>query len=152
MLMNPVDAVVEEIHRLLRANGFLAAIISAPSDPKGFQSLFRKELLDFVKEKYPDFRTMASGDEKFASQDFNAIFPSDKFRNLNVKDISFKLSCPPDGVWVHFKDMYLVTILPLAEQELFRRHFSQVAEEISSSSGQVNLDFSMKLITCNKGG
>ena len=151
MLMNPVQPVMSEMHRLLRPLGVFAAVIGISGRGEGFFATYQKIFGDFMKEKYPKFVSPPTGDPQIRSiEGLRHIFAEADFTDVQTTDFGLKVKTEPASVWNFFRDMYLVSLLPIEKKEELRVRVISAAEVASADSNLLDFEFPMRLVIAHR--
>ncbi len=150
MLMNPLEPVLNEIHRVLQPGGLLAAVVGGEPEPQRFFMKYKELFSGFMKEHYPAFAPVSVGDSRIASvHKVVEVFPESKFKDLEVEAQSLLIRVAPKTIWTHFQEPYVISILPDKLKKEFEKKLIALAEK-SAEGGFIELDLPIRLITCRK--
>lgn len=151
MLMNPIDPVVKEIHRTLKPSGLFAAIIGSGKLKDDFYANFRSLLDDFIKEKYPSFGKVVTGDPQVRSnKQIFKVFESHGLKDMTSIDFDLPIKDNPEGIWDFFKDTYLVSSFPEVDRAELGERVLSAARREQDEDGQVHFTFPMRLLKSRK--
>lgn len=143
MLMNPIDDVVVELHRILKPNGKFCAVVGSRKVAEGLLKEIHKILSSHLDENISNLGKIPMGDSRTTYIDgLEELFKEDGWKNLYSKDFVLNVACPPNDIWNVFKDMYFVDLLNVEQKGSLRRKIVDFATE-NSKDGIVRAEFPM---------
>lgn len=148
MLMVPIDPVLLEIRRVLRLGGVFACVIGGEAQSGTFFENYQAIVGQFLKDTYPDLSTPLTGDSRMKTRDgICDAFKSAGFSEPQILDFELEVRTPIEGFWDFFKNMYLVALLPVEEQEVLKQRVIRAAEKFTRGE-TISFGFPMRRIVC----
>ena len=133
MLMDDAEAVIVELHRVLRPGGMLAGLVGARPPPN--------PVLDAFIRLYPaasqraEFAGIRFGDRRFRSQDGIAELLAAGFDSLQFEALTLARDRTPAQIWDWFSDMYDTDLLTPAALAHFQCEYLQALQPLCAPSG-----------------
>jgi len=147
MLMDQVDQVLSEIHRILRPSGTFAFIVG------------RIFLLGEVKKVYMDaYRTLAKddttplrfGDSRTQSEaGWDALLAS-SFMEVRCQDVDLEWHPQPAELWESLSTTYDIDRLSLAARGALRERFFHALVDLQHSDGTLSTGWGVRLVSGRK--
>jgi SAM-dependent methyltransferase len=153
MLMLPIDPVLEQLGRILKSRGKLAAVIGAPRPEGALETQVGSFVRTFVKAHFPQMGSPRMGDERFGSEaGLKQLFgPTSGFADdLVIRDFSIQVSCALGDFWDFYKDMYLVGLLPAEQKARLLTELMDFLAPHCNASGQVALEVPLRKFEVSK--
>ncbi len=151
MLMNPIEPVVNEIHRLLKPGGIFAAIIGSMPNPNDPLSIFRKTFRTFILENFPKFISPVTGDNRvYSDEKIHEIFPPAKFDQVELRRFKTSAEITLDQYWPTYKDYYFVSALPEKEKMNFKNQLESEVKKSLNSNGKTVVESAQTMIFCKR--
>lgn len=133
MLMLPIEPVLDQVRRVLKPGGRLAAVVGGPRPPDSPSAEIGRTIGRFLKESFPGMAAPRTGDERFGGLDgLKDLFgPARGFSaDLEVRDFEIELKGGVEDVWDFYKDMYLVGMLPRASKAALRAEMEKTLKRL----------------------
>jgi SAM-dependent methyltransferase len=145
MLMYPLEPVLQEVYRVLKAGGVFMALTSLPQKTRGIYKQVQGILQSFTREKYPAISKVTTGDVRvYDPPSFAKLCEtSGTFKSVSVVEHETKRPMTKEALWALVRDMYLVIVLPEAEKAALRTELDQYAE----SHRGTDMIFPIQIIT-----
>lgn len=151
MLMNPIEPVANEIHRLLKPGGVFAAIVGSIPNPNDPLSLFRRTYRTFMLEKFPKYLPPTAGDHRvYSDEKIHEVLPAGKFEQVGLRRFMTSADITLNQYWPTYKDYYFVSALPEAEKMEFKSRLESEAEKSLNSAGKIKIESAQTMIFCKR--
>jgi SAM-dependent methyltransferase len=121
MLMEDVERVLSEVHRILKPGGTFAAVVGAAARPSVPLSAFRDALAR--RSRQPQWSAVRFGDHRIRDREGLIELLSRDFCNVVVEDIYFTVKGNPQELWFWFQGMYDLHLLSIQDQRLVEHDF-----------------------------
>lgn len=149
MLINPVEKLLSEVHRVLVPGGTFASVVASDAKRSGIAAQFGPLILKFLGNKYPGHSAPTAGDPRTRTEtDLDQLLLDSKFRNISIKDYFINVDSDPEAAWQFFSHMYLVMMLSGDDQDEFRLIFHEAASAAAKQSA--TFSFPLRKIICIK--
>jgi ubiquinone/menaquinone biosynthesis C-methylase UbiE len=167
MLMVPVEPVVQELARVLRAGGIFSAVVGStltptPSGAGGHEldtqrALWRQigvTLRQFWQEEYPQLQTDGrAGDSRAMTLDgWKELFrPENGFTgDVEIREFEILVKESAEGLCDFFKDSYLVEMLDTTMQEKLRSGLMATILEHERAHGTLDMAFPHRILSVRR--
>lgn len=154
MLMTPVDAVIQEILRVLKPQGVFSAIVGW-TDPK---SSMGQEVMavtgEFFKRNFPHLPPkLPTGDARVRSHEgIQELFSANKgfASDLEIQDFHINVNVNEEDFWAFYGDTYLVGMLSEEHREYLKKDLLQLFHRRKNDNNLVTFEFPLRQITVSK--
>lgn len=145
MLMDDIEQVLSEIHRILRPSGTLAFIVGGKGLLEPVKHLYLDELRPILREEEISLRF---GDARTATEEGWRALLSSSFSNCKFADVDLEWTTTPSELWDSFlSTTYDVDALSAGGQMRLRERVLVALADICDSDGNVRFGNGLRLIT-----
>jgi ubiquinone/menaquinone biosynthesis C-methylase UbiE len=145
MLMDEIEQVFSEIHRVLRPSGTLAFIVGGKGLLEPVRHLYLNELRPILRDEGVSLRL---GDARTATEEGWRTLLSSSFTNCKFSDIELEFDSTPSALWeLFFSTTYDVDVLSSGGRQKLRKRFLAALADICDSSGSVRVGCGLRLVT-----
>jgi SAM-dependent methyltransferase len=150
MLMDPVEAVITAITRVLRPGGAFAAVINRYQPDPAFGAFSRE--LGWVTAEAGLERLRIGSPDLFTERGLRARLGHPRFAEpIALRDFTVEQRTSPGGLWSCFEAMYDVFRLPEMARAALERALL-AAWAALASDGQLTAAMGMRLVICRTAG
>lgn len=154
MLMTPVEAVIQEVLRVLKPQGVFSAVVGW-TDPK---SSMGQEVMavigEFFKKNFPHLPPkLPTGDVRVRSHEgIQELFSENKgfASDLKIHDFHISVNVNEEDFWAFYGDTYLVGMLLEEHREHVKKDLLQLFHRRKGDNGLVTFEFPLRQITVSK--
>ena len=144
MLMDDIESVLREIHRVLKPAGVLAAIVGTVSRKTIALQIYGEAISRYpVRTEYSGIRF---GDPRWRELDGIHDMLARDFRDVVTDELTTVQWLKPDELWDWFLDMYDLALRTETHQELIHQEFLSAVASKCRSDGRLELATSLRYI------
>ncbi len=145
MLMDDIEQVLSEIHRVLRPFGTLAFIVGGKGILDPIRHLYLDELRPILREEGVSLRL---GDARTKTEEGWRNLLSSSFTNYEVANVDLEIDSAPSDLWdSFFSTTYDVDLLSSGGKEKLHKRFLSALADNCDSNGKVHVGCGLWLIT-----
>ncbi|MFM0093401.1 class I SAM-dependent methyltransferase [Paraburkholderia sediminicola] len=145
MLMDDIEQVLSEIHRILRPCGTLAFIVGGKGLLEPVRQLYLNELRPILREEKISLRL---GDARTSTGEGWRTLLSSSFTDCKLADVDLEVSTTPSEFWDFFlSTTYDVDLLSSGGQEKLRERVLAILASNCDHNGNLRVGCGLQLIT-----
>lgn len=145
MIMENVDVVLAEIHRVLKPGGFFAAIVGARPRESAVLDTLSSVFSQFSRRA--EFTAVRFGDNKMRSAAGIADLLAAKYQSIEIQELVVPRHCGPTELCNWFEDTYDYHLLNKDDQAKFKTKFTEQIAAQCDSEGKIQHRDLLYLIT-----
>jgi SAM-dependent methyltransferase len=148
MLMDPVEAVLAEVARVLRPGGLFVAVVNRRHPDPVFET-FSRELRRVTAEAGMDRLELGSADV-LTARGLRAHLSRARLDEgrARIHDFVVCVRKTPGELWPIFEAMYDVFRLPAPSKDLLRRALLAAWDALADGEGRLGAEMGMRLVVC----
>ena len=135
MLMDDVDRVMAELHRVMKPDAVLAAVVGGRSPPSPGQDVFRNVISRYSRQE--QFTDVRIGDARFRTREGIGELLAPLFTDVCIDDISIGRRLAPAQLWQWFLGMYDLYLLDDAARVAVQPEFLAAAAAACEEDGRI---------------
>ncbi len=144
MLMDDIESVLREIHRVLKPAGVLASIVGTVSRKTIALQVYGEAISRYpVRAEYSGIRF---GDPRWRELDGIQAMLARDFRDVIIDDLTAVQWVKPDELWDWFLDMYDLALRTEAHRELIHQEFLAAVVSKCRPDGRLELATSLRYV------
>ena len=133
MLMDNIEQVVGEVHRVLRPGSRFEAIVGAAPPPSFALTAYIEALSK--RSRLPHMSAVHFGDRRLSNREGILEVLAPAFHSALVEDIHISQLLTPEQIWHWFLDMYDLYLLSEADRRLVEQDFLSTASSECGPEG-----------------
>jgi len=151
MLMNDIEKVIGEIHRVLKPGGIFSGVVGAKNNNGEIWNIFSK-LLDKSLEQEGKNWSLRLGDKRTRSEEgLRSLFAPDAFEQpISIAQINTYYQLDPDAATSFCMLMYDVDLLSAVGKTLFEKSLRSEVEKLADVDGKVHFSMGIAHFTCRR--
>lgn len=153
MLMNPVEPVLKEIHRVLSPGGIFSYVTAIKGGRN--MELVGKAITSFFQRRFPLLTSiqLPTGDKRTRIlSEINSLFGSmGGFKpNVSIEELELEGRMNFDALWGYYRDTYLIGMLPEEAKTELKADFEKLFEENKEGDGKLPHSIAMLKVTAQR--
>jgi ubiquinone/menaquinone biosynthesis C-methylase UbiE len=150
MLMDDIEDVVREIHRVLKPGGVFSAVIGRQGRSGPVYDEYLRLLSESLEEEGKSW-TLKCGDKRVRSEEgLQSLFEKGFDSQININDFVLHFTNDPESAIPFFLLMYDVGLLSEVGRNRLREKLLQSFRTLVSSDGKLELTMSMRQFTVSR--
>ncbi len=145
MLMEEIEVVLTEVHRILKKGAVFAAVVGTRPPPSPIFDSYIALLSQYPRKE--EFSGIRFGDRRLQTRDDITKLFSNSFEAISVQELLVQRRCSPRELCAWFEDMYDFHMLGEACQRELNAKFIAATEAQCDSDGKVEYSDLLYLIT-----
>lgn len=153
MLVLPLEEARDEIHRILKPDGELLAVVTRPDSPDSLMNQGFDRMEGFIRKHYPNYKGIRSGDVRMQTESgIKELFSPEKgFKDLKFTDYSMLMEGTPEQIWERFfGTTHLYFVLPETLRSELRLEILQWMRSHTKENNQLKMDQPLRLFSVKR--
>lgn len=145
MLMDQLDQVLGEVHRVLKDGAIFAFVVGARPPPDAALDRYLARL-QRIRQRHPS-SSLIFGDRRLRSpEDIQALL-APRFEQVAIEELTIRRRYTPPQLWTWFEDMYDLHLMPPQERRQFRDEYLEEIQAIRDEDGKLAFTDSLRLVS-----
>lgn len=146
MLMDKLDDVLSEVHRVLKDGACFAFVIGAQPTAGAAFDRYLSRLRD-ARQSNPS-AALSLGDPRLRNPDGIREALTPRFGDIAIEDIVLRRRYTPAQLWQWFEDMYDLHFMPPAQRQRFRDEYLAELDTLRDEDDRLEFTDMLRMVTC----
>lgn len=133
MLMDDLETVLGEVHRVLKSGATFAFVVGAQPPPGAVIDNYLARLMALHRQ-HPGAR-LCLGDKRMRSPETIEAALASRFKHISIEDMSFQCRYTPRQLWEWFDGMYDLYFFTTEQRDAFRVGFLADLQQLCDADG-----------------